>query len=144
MRKEATPGMLGLALTLVLVGIWIYAIMDIVTTPAEDVQLLPKLLWLLLVIFFMALAAIAWLLLGRPRRTYVGGTYESMADGRPSHGRPEWGAGGSSPDAFSLRPPQIRARRSRPAPLPPDDDPEFLRELSDRIRRGQNDDPPRS
>lgn len=142
--------MLGLVLTLVLVGIWIYAIMDIVTTPAEDVQFLPKLLWLLLVIFFMAVAAVAWLLLGRRRRAVADGAsggpggMGGLGRSHPSRGeRPMWDSGGSSSDLFGMRQPRARSRRARPQPVAPDDDPEFLRELSERIRRGQGEDPPR-
>ncbi len=134
--------MFGLVLTLVLVGIWIYAIMDIVTTPADDVQFLPKLLWLLLVVLFMAVAAIAWLLLGRRRHAVADGMLDGSGTPHPSRERPTWDAGVSSLDPFGIRHPRTRAHRNRMQPLAPDDDPEFLRELSDRIRRGQGEDPP--
>jgi hypothetical protein len=134
--------MFGLVLTLVLVGIWIYSIMDIVTTPPEDVQFLPKILWLFLVVLFMALAAVLWLLLGRRRSTVAGGAHDGSGMSHPSRQRPAWDNRGSSTDPFGIRQPRARTRRNRVQPLAPDDDPEFLRELSDRIRRGQNEDPP--
>jgi hypothetical protein len=138
--------MFGLVLTLVLVGVWIYAIMDIITSPAEDVRFLPKLLWLLLVVFFMAAAAILWLLFGRPRRLHADAADGGPGEGHASHRHAAYdvgaGADGSAPDSFGIRQPRIRARRHAQRQLAPDDDPDFLRELSDRIRRGRTDDPP--
>jgi hypothetical protein len=95
----------------------IYCLIDVVTTDGAQVRNLPKVVWLLLVLFFALLGSVSWLLAGRPQ-------------GRPAgFGRPgALGAGGSGG-----RPPRPR-RTTRPQPtaraVPPDDDPDFLRRLS--------------
>ena len=45
-----------------------YCVFDVIRTDASLVQNLPKMVWLLLVIFLGPLGCIAWLLLGRPSR----------------------------------------------------------------------------
>lgn len=72
----------------------VYAILDVLRTPASAMRTLPKSLWLLAVLPPLFGPA-AWLLAGRPRR-----------EDWPAAGRPV-----AAP------------------PVPPDDDPEFLREL---------------
>lgn len=54
-------------LTLVVLGVWVFAIFDVVTSDASSVRHLPKLAWLLLVVFLWIIGAIGWFLLGRPR-----------------------------------------------------------------------------
>nr|MDT0666079.1 hypothetical protein [Micromonospora sp. DSM 115978] len=56
--------MFGFGLVLVIFGVWIYSVMDILTTHPSDVRLLPKLVWLLGVVLFFPLAFI-WLLCGQ-------------------------------------------------------------------------------
>jgi hypothetical protein len=85
---------------LLAIAVTIYALVDCVQTDDAQVRGLPKLLWLLLILLFPVLAAIAWFLAGRPQRGAAGG-----------------GPGGRGP---SHRPPPPRG---------PDDDPDFLRRL---------------
>lgn len=134
--------MLGFGLGLVVFGVWVYSIMDILTTDPSDVRLLPKLVWLLGVVVFFPLAA-AWLLCGRPRRAYSDDGY-GYAAGERTVRRPRWDSGRAD-SASSGHPSAGRARMRRPAARPsaPDDDPDFLRELAERIRRGKPEDPPR-
>jgi hypothetical protein len=56
-------GIITLA-TLVLMA---YCIFDVIRTPDGTTENLPKLIWLLLVIFIPLIGSLAWLLLGRPR-----------------------------------------------------------------------------
>jgi hypothetical protein len=56
------PGVVGL-LALVL---WLYAIIDVIRTDDVLVRNLPKMLWLLIVLFIPTLGSLLWLLLGRP------------------------------------------------------------------------------
>lgn len=87
------PWLLTLAVT-------VYAVVDCIQTDDAQVRGLPKLLWLLLILLFPIVGAIAWFIAGRPRR----GTAGRGSRGRgPSH-RP-------------------------PPPRGPDDDPDFLRRL---------------
>lgn len=90
----AVDGVLGL----LLVGLWIYCIIDVITTPDSACRNLPKIVWLLIVILLVWPGAIVWLAAGRP-----------------------WGAA----RAAGPRPQRpVAAPRSRP--LAPDDDEEFL------------------
>lgn len=93
----ALDGVLGL----LLLGLWIYSIIDVITTPDQACRNLPKIVWLLIVILLVWPGAIVWLVAGRP-----------------------WG-----PARANLQRPQrpqraVAAPRSRP--LAPDDDEEFL------------------
>jgi Phospholipase_D-nuclease N-terminal len=51
---------------LLLVGLWIYALIDCATTDSAAVRNLPKFVWLLIVIFVPTFGSLLWLLLGRP------------------------------------------------------------------------------
>ena len=53
---------------LVLLAFWLWAIFDVISTDESTVRNLPKVVWLLLVIFLSTVGAVAWLLLGRPER----------------------------------------------------------------------------
>ena len=58
-------GEIGLA-GVVLLGLWIYAIFDVISTPEGAARNLPKIVWLAIVVFLPDIGSIAWLLLGRP------------------------------------------------------------------------------
>ena len=47
----------------------VFCVIDIIGTPAQKVRNLPKVAWLLLVLFFPLLGSIAWLAAGRPEKT---------------------------------------------------------------------------
>jgi hypothetical protein len=53
---------------LALLALWLFALVDVITTPAAACRNLPKLLWIVLVVLLPDLGSILWLLLGRPRR----------------------------------------------------------------------------
>lgn len=79
----------------------VYALVDLVQTADDDVQGLPRLGWVLLIVFVWVVGPVAWLVAGRR--------------GRPFPGLAPRAAGpGGSP------------RR----PTAPDDDPDFLRGLN--------------
>jgi hypothetical protein len=54
-------GVLGVAA----LGVWIFCIIDVITTPESDVRNLPKLAWLFIVILLVDIGSIAWLIAGR-------------------------------------------------------------------------------
>ena len=56
------PGLLGL----IALGVWIYALLDVIATDESLVRNLPKMVWLLIVIFLSTIGALVWLGLGRP------------------------------------------------------------------------------
>lgn len=56
------PGLFGF----LAFGLWIYAVLDVIATDESLVRNLPKMVWLLLVLFVPTIGAVAWLGLGRP------------------------------------------------------------------------------
>ena len=46
----------------------IYAFIECAVTPQENVRRFPKWAWLLIILFFQLLGAIAWFIAGRPRK----------------------------------------------------------------------------
>lgn len=51
---------------LVLIGLWLFAVFDVISTEAALCRNLPKTFWLMIVLFLPDVGSIAWLLLGRP------------------------------------------------------------------------------
>jgi Phospholipase_D-nuclease N-terminal len=92
-------------LALIALAVWVFCIIDVITTPADACRNLPKLVWLLVVVVLLDVGSIAWLVAGRawvPKAAVLQGA--SHPSGHPSgYGRPQ---------------------RSRPTN--PDDDEEFL------------------
>ena len=80
----------------------IYALVDLVQTRDEDVQGLPKLLWVVLIVLIWVIGPAAWLLAGKRGRSFLP-RLSPRAAGGPS-GPPS-------------------------RPMAPDDDPDFLRGL---------------
>jgi len=60
----AARGVVGLAL----LALWLYCIIDVITTEDSEVRNLPKLLWLLIVVFLPDVGSIVWLVAGRPHK----------------------------------------------------------------------------
>lgn len=56
------PGLLGL----LVVALWLYCVFDVISTDDALVRNLPKMVWLLVVLFVPTVGSIAWLALGRP------------------------------------------------------------------------------
>jgi hypothetical protein len=51
---------------LILFAVWIFCIIDVITTPDGATRNLPKMAWLLLVIILVDVGSLAWLVAGRP------------------------------------------------------------------------------
>jgi Phospholipase_D-nuclease N-terminal len=99
-------GVLGL----VFLGLWIFCIIDVITTPDGQSRNLPKVAWLLIVIVLMDVGSIAWLIAGR---TWNGEPRRPGVPRPPLVGTPD-------------RP------GARPVASNPDDDEEFLASLRSR------------
>jgi hypothetical protein len=54
------------ALALIALAVWVFCIIDVITTPEGQCRNLPKVAWLILVIILMDIGSIAWLIAGRP------------------------------------------------------------------------------
>ena len=57
----------GLAGILLLI-LWVYCILDVIATDEMLARNMPKMVWLLVVIFVPTVGSVAWLALGRPER----------------------------------------------------------------------------
>lgn len=69
---------------LVPIALTIYAVIDAIQTEDTKVQYLPKLVWLVLILLFTPVGAIAWLITGRlrgPRSGSRGSTYPTAPRG---------------------------------------------------------------
>ncbi len=85
-------GLLGL----LQVALLVYAVLDVVTTPREQVRTLPKLLWLVLVVVVPLAGPVGWLLAGRPQGR--GGRLPVLGTPGPAARRPAAPTVGSAPD----------------------------------------------
>lgn len=108
------------ALGLALLGLWIFCLLDVITTDPVLCRNLPKPVWVVIVLLLPDVGSVAWLLAGRPRTapTRPGGLPYKGNTGRPA-----------SPPAAN-----------------PDDDAEFLRQVrrraeEQRRRAREADDP---
>lgn len=144
--------LLGALLALLAAGLWMYALIDVLLTPAPDCRNLRKGTWLAVAALLFIPGAAAWLLFGRPYPP--GGRYRPRpAPGSPWLYGPRYDPFGLDAEAALRRHPAGRARQDsaadaarhdaaggigqEPDPLwvaGPDDDPEFLRYL-DRVIR---------
>ena len=88
----------------------VYCVLNIITTPEDQVRNLPKLLWLVLVLLFPIVGGVAWLVAGRPQG--------------PQRSLPYKGNTGRIPPEYD--------RPGRATAYSPDDDEAFLRSLRER------------
>ena len=55
----------------VVVGLWVYCLVDVATTRREEMRNLPKWAWFAVVFILPLVGVILWFVLGRPPRTQV-------------------------------------------------------------------------
>lgn len=106
-------------LALIVLGIWMFCLIDVLTTDERQVRGLPKFGWFLIVLLGFEIGAALWLVFGRPRRTVPFTALHAQglpADSMARH--PAWG--------------DLAVRVE--VPRGPDDDPDFLASLDRRIR----------
>ncbi|MFF4586598.1 PLD nuclease N-terminal domain-containing protein [Streptomyces sp. NPDC001388] len=60
---------------LLVLALWIYAFIDCLNTPEEEVRGLPKVVWVLIILLFgeVLVGPVAWLVAGKVRRAPAGG-----------------------------------------------------------------------
>ena len=90
---------------------YVFVLVFAASAEPTTVRNLPKWAWLLIVVFFPVVGAIAYLIFGRP-----------LSAGS---------AGSNSGSAFRFR---SQTSKPRTGPIAPDDDPEFLRSLERRLK----------
>jgi hypothetical protein len=131
----------GALFILFLAGCWLLCLTDVATTPAAQFPGLSKRGWIAIIASTFIVGAVAWYLT-RSRRRRVSRWRRNLA----SHvmlgqfdGVGLYPGGRMTAEAALARHPASQARRAtepaRIMPAGPDDDPEFLRQLAERIRR---------
>jgi hypothetical protein len=93
--------------------LWLYCLIDAITSNEGDVRNLPKLGWIFIVLLFPFVGSIAWLVAGRPRRARPR-RFERTMPGFPEYDRPGRAAGTSiESDEEFLRRCRERAEEQR-------------------------------
>ncbi|GAA2422212.1 PLD nuclease N-terminal domain-containing protein [Streptomyces macrosporus] len=108
--------MLRLLPTVLVLAVWIYAFIDCLNTPENEVRKLPKVAWVLIVLFFgtVLLGPIAWFVAGRPRRNAPYGAV------RPAERR--WVAPDDNPEFLRTIGERTRRPEAEPAEEKPSDE----------------------
>jgi hypothetical protein len=91
---------------LVMLGLWLFCLLDAITSDAAAVRNLPKVTWVFIILFTVEIGAIAWLIAGRPQSSSRSLPYKGNTGIPPEYDRP-----------------------GRAAAHHPDDDAEFLSRL---------------
>ncbi|MEV0034505.1 MULTISPECIES: PLD nuclease N-terminal domain-containing protein [unclassified Streptomyces] len=81
---------------LLVLALWIYAFIDCLNTPEEEIKGLPKVVWVIIILLFgeVLVGPIAWLVVGKVRRGPAGGS--TPAEWHRGH-RGKWTAPDDNP-----------------------------------------------
>jgi hypothetical protein len=106
---------LGGLTSVVTLGLWIFCLVDVITTNDGDTRHLPKMYWLLIVLFLPLVGSIIWLVAGRPVNVYARPrSFERAAPTFPEYDRPgRFAATDAENDAEFLRRCRERAEEQR-------------------------------
>ena len=88
---------------------WAFCLFDALTAPRAAVRTLPKLVWVLIVVFGLIPGAVLWLVLGRPRKQYVAADAITSRSSRPRVIGPE-----DAPDFEERLQRGLRLQQERP------------------------------
>jgi Phospholipase_D-nuclease N-terminal len=106
-------GVAGLAV----MGLWLFCVLDAITTDAATIRNLPKVTWVFIVILFFEIGAIAWLIAGRPKTSQASQRslpYKGNTGIPPEYDRPGRAAAGNpDDDAAFLNQLRVRAETQR-------------------------------
>lgn len=102
---------------LLFLALWIFCIVDVITTPEHQVRNLPKIVWLIVVVLLVDIGSIAWLIAGR---TWGAAAGTPLSRNVRTGSEPRWA---------TLPEPSSAAPAARRKPANPDDDEEFLAQL---------------
>lgn len=127
----------GVLFVLFLAGCWLYCLTDAALTPASDFRGLRKATWIGIIAATFIVGAIAWLIARRSwrGRSWPAGHAALLTFAGHGDGDLTWYAPWTATDDAIARHPAGRSRKPGAAVLKgPDDDPDFLRLLDQRIR----------
>jgi hypothetical protein len=105
-----------MGLGIILTAIWIYCLLDVIMADEYRIRNLPKMAWVMIVLFTFEIGAVAWLVAGRPQGAPRSLPYKGNT-GRSTPAFPEY----DRPGRFSA--------------TNPDDDEAFLRTVRERADR---------
>ncbi|MGK4592558.1 PLDc N-terminal domain-containing protein [Amycolatopsis sp. w19] len=97
-------------------GLWIFCIVDVITTDEGSCRNMPKGMWLLLVLIVPLIGSIVWLVAGRPQNAARAprGRYERETPAFPEYDRPgRFAATSAADDEEFLRKCRERAEEQR-------------------------------
>ncbi|ALG11648.1 PLD nuclease N-terminal domain-containing protein [Kibdelosporangium phytohabitans] len=109
------PLFAGGLFSFVVMGLWIFCLVDVITTADGTTRNLPKMGWLFIVLLLPLIGSILWLVAGRPEGAGVAGYRPGRAE--PPSRFPEYD------------------RPGRHVAMSPDDDAEFLRKCRERAEQ---------
>lgn len=130
----------GVLFVLFLAGCWLYCLTDASLTPATEFRGMSKCAWIYVIAATFIAGALAWLI---GRRSLRRKSWVTARPGRRTLTGPAsadfiWDATWTPADTAVARHPAVRGKRPsghrEGVPRGPDDDPEFLRQLDQRIR----------
>ncbi|MEP9363151.1 PLD nuclease N-terminal domain-containing protein [Nocardioides sp. CN2-186] len=90
-------------------ALWVFCLVDAIGAPSDRIRNLPKVAWVVIILFFPFIGSIAWLVAGRPEGPERRSPYEREAPDFPEYDR-----------------------RGRAAAVDPEKDAEFLRQVRER------------
>jgi hypothetical protein len=101
---------------LFVMALWVFCLVDVIGSEEGAIRNLPKVPWLLIVLFFPLAGSIAWLVAGRPEGSPGRSEYDRAVPDFPEYDRPGRAAAGKPEDdeAF-LRRVRERAEEQRRA-----------------------------
>jgi hypothetical protein len=98
-------GVAGLAF----LALWLFCLLDAITADAASIRNLPKMAWVVIIIFLSEIGAIAWLIAGRPKASARSLPYKGNTGVPPEYDRPGR-AVADDPDDDAAFLAQLRAR----------------------------------
>jgi hypothetical protein len=101
---------------LVVFAMWVFCLVDVISSDEGAIRNLPKVFWLLIVLFFPFVGSIAWLVAGRPAGGPGTSPHERAVPQYPEYDRPGRAAATSTEDDDEfLRKVRERAEEQRRA-----------------------------
>lgn len=101
---------------LIVFALWVFSLVDVISSDEGAIRHLPKLWWLLIVLFFPFVGSVAWLVAGRPAGGQRRSRHERAMPQYPEYDRPGRAAATSADqDDEFLRQVRERAEEQRRA-----------------------------
>ena len=136
--------LVGVLFGLVTVGFVVPCLIDVAVTPGYDLRSLTKPAWAAIIVFLSVFGATAWLVAGRPDRRsrieFPGHLLDGPSFSQQDALRRHPAGRAMDPGIEASGRGALRATDGAQQPMGPDDDEEFLQELTRRIRDAREED----